>query len=137
MNHAVNCTRQISFLNQLVEYFSYYKCNSFSKPSFERSQIWKTDHIFHIAQQCHTKEVNPLVEKDVIHRIQHDYTLVKDYRQCSYVTENLKSPYKKSMFSEQDEVSQTRNLLLHFMDCTCRLRSLTLVSSFIPFGWNT
>ena len=36
-----------------------------------------------------------------------------------------------------DKVSETRNLLLHFADCTCRLCSLILFNSFFPFGWNT
>jgi len=55
------------FLNRLVEYFNYHynKCNGVFKPYLQSSQIWGTDHIFHFAQQCHTRDVNPWVKKNI------------------------------------------------------------------------
>ena len=57
-----------SFLNQMREYFIlnyyfYYKFNGFFKPSFQSLQIRRTNHISHVAQQCHTKDVKPTGKK--------------------------------------------------------------------------
>ena len=95
-------------------------------------QIILSTSLYHVTQKTSTHRL-----KWIFYRIQQDYILVTDYRQYLNLTENLKSLYKRSIFLILDKVSQTRYLLLQFMDCTCRLHSLILFNSFFPFGWNT